>query len=165
MLLANNRGPFGFQGLAGSADVQNLQGALVSLAQATQQPSINPGGTPSGVMDDGTMNGLAAAMPMISASLPSWLYIAMQTAMLFGPTSAQAKDFATSYATQLITACNAAALQYKVNPGTPVPLLPAAPGFLNFGAGWYKQPWGLLLIAVGLFGFYKFFIADKKPSA
>ena len=80
----------GTHALAGDANIENLQRALVNLAQAANRPAINPG-VVSGVMNDATMTAVSAALGIITEELPSWLYLALQAGMIAGATTSKAK--------------------------------------------------------------------------
>lgn len=151
--------------LMGSAQIQQLQQALKNLAIATQRPVIDPGPV-TGDLNDQTMVSISSAMDLLTEQLPSWAFLGIQGAMLLGATTTQAKSIVTQYAPQLTVACNAAAVKFKVNPTAPVPTPAAQPSMLAqlFAPGWYKQPWGIALILVGAFGFYKIFLTSPSKS-
>lgn len=158
----------------GTAETENLQRALANLAQATQRPAINPGQI-SGVVDDGTMMAIQASLGLLTEELPSWMYLGLQAALMAGATTSTAKGYVGQYATQLTVAINTAAVKLKVNPpqgtvmtwaGSPQPGVTTNPGFLAtlFAPGWYKTPQGMLMIAIGLFIGYKFFVAPSNKA-
>jgi len=164
MLLTGNHGNYlgapGLAGLAGKAEVENLQRALTNLSIATQRPAINPGAV-TGVMNDATVTAVSSAMGLLTEELPSWLYLALQAAMIAGASTSQAKQYVEQYATQLTIAANTASVKYKVN--TPVPTQqPQIVGF--FAPGWYKTPFGMLLIGGAAFLIYYFVIKPRQAS-
>jgi len=146
-------------GAAVKADIENLQRALTNLATATQRPQINPGPI-TGTVDSGTVTAVSAAMGLLTESLPSWLYLASQAALIGGASTSVAKEFVGTDATQLTIAANTAALKFP-KPGTVLTPLPAT-GF--FAPGWYKTPAGLALIGVAAFIVYKFVIAPRRAT-
>lgn len=156
--------------LRGDANVEKLQRSLQGLSQAMQRPAIYCQVT--GVMDDQTMMSLSAALDPLTEQLPSSVYLAMKGAMLLGETTATAKQYATQYAVQLSTAADAAAVKFKVQSPQGVVMTfvgaqpaPATGPFATlFPAGWYMQPWGMLLIGVGLFAGYKLFFAAPSKA-
>lgn len=144
--------------LAGSPAVETLQRSLVNLAIATNRPQINPGQI-TGVVDDNTMVAINSAMGILTEDLPSWIYLALQTAMIAGSTTAAAKKAVEQYAAQLTIAANTAAVKYRTAPlpAAPVPITASIFDSL-FPVGWYTRPsWGWLIVLGGLFGAYKLF--------
>lgn len=142
--------------LAGSPSVEQLQRALTNLAIATNRPAINPG-VVSGVVDDNTMVAVNAALGILTEELPSWLYLALQTAMIAGSTTTAAKKAVEQYAAQLTIAANTAAVKFKTTmpPAPPVPVSSSIFDKL-FPTGWYTRPsWGWAIVLLGLFGGYK----------
>lgn len=151
-------------GLMGTAEVQNLQRALANLAIATQRPAISPGAYATGVVDDATMTAVVAALGVMSDQLPSSVYLPLQAALAIGSSTATAKNFVSSYATQLTVAANTAAAKYRVAPVGPLPF--QMPSFLSqlFAPGWYRTPFGMILIgAVGYIAYKK--LGNKKGSS
>lgn len=157
--------------LAGDPNIETLQRALTNLAQASGRPAINPGPI-TGALNDATMAAVSSALGIITEELPGWMYLALQAAMIAGSTTSKAKQIVTQYASQLAMAANAAAV--KMRPSTNVAtfqpihatMVTQAPTFWQsaFGPVWYKSPLGIALIGLGLFGFYKFFIAAPKAQ-
>ena len=156
---------FTLQGLRGNAAVEGLQKALVNLAQATQRPAINPGPV-DGIVGSQTMAAVSAALGLLSEELPNWLYLALQTAMIAGANTSQAKQFVTSYAPQLTIAANTAAVKFKTAAPVVQPAAtPANTGFLStiFPPGWYKRPsLGWVIVGIGAFAGYKLILAPSK---
>ncbi len=165
--------------MGGDPNVQALQQALTNLAQASGRPAINPGPI-SGVMNDSTVAAVAAGLQIMTEELPSWLYLVLQAALVAGSATSKAKTIVTQYAGQLTIAANAAAA--KIHPATSGParwastptdvaqFQPMQPTVTStvtqmFAPGWYKTPIGIAIIALGLFGVYKLFIAPPKPAA
>lgn len=149
--------------LAGSPAVEQLQRALVNLAIATNRPQINPGQV-TGVVDDNTMVAINAASGILTEELPSWLYLAMQTAMIAGSTTAAAKKYVEQYAAQLTIAANTAAVKYKTAAPIPTATPSTAGSIFNsiFPIGWYSRPSLGWLVVLGTgFGAYKLFFAKK----
>ncbi len=144
--------------LAGSPAVEGLQRSLINLAIATNRPQINPGAV-TGVVDDNTMVAVNAALGILTEQLPSWLYLALQTAMIAGSTTAAAKKAVEQYAAQLTMAANTAAAKYKTT--APLPATTTTTGGIwdtLFPVGWYARPslgWGVVIV-LG-FGAYKIF--------
>jgi hypothetical protein len=148
--------------LAGDANVENLQRALINLAQATQRPAINPGRV-SGIVDDPTMTAVQAAVGLLSEELPTWAYLGLQAALATGATTSTAKNFVTQYAAQLTVAMNTAAVKFKVNAPQGGGMIPMGPqGF--FVPGWYKTPAGMVLIGIAAFVIYKLFLQDRPAT-
>ena len=160
--------------LAGDPNIETLQRSLTNLAIASGRPAINPGQV-TGTMNDATMAAVSSALGILTEELPGWLYLALQAAMIAGSTTSKAKAVVTQYASQLAMAANAAAV--KMRPGSniatfqPIQATSIGPAttpttFLQtmFGSPWYKSPLGIALIGLGLFGFYKFFIAAPKAQ-
>jgi len=153
--------PVTLRGLAGSADVENLQRALANLAIATNRPQINPGNA-DGVVGDRTVSAVIAGMDLMTEHLPTWAFLAIQAGLAAGAMTSQAKGIVTQFAAPLTVAANTAAQKFKVNP-TGGALIPANQGF--FAPGWYKTPAGIaLLIIVGFVG-YKLFLSEPKKAA
>lgn len=160
-------------GLDGKADVENLQRALINLAQATGRPAINPGGV-TGVVDSGTVSAVTAALGLLTEELPSWLYLTLQGGLILGSTTAQATKLVEQYATQLTIAANTAAVKFKApqTGGKTMTFMPnailvnqhATPSS-GIPSGWYKTWWGIALIAIGAFGAYKIFLAPPPKAA
>lgn len=146
--------------LAGDANVENLQRALINLAQATQRPAINPGKV-TGVVDDSTMTAIQSATGLLSEELPTWAYLGLQAAFAAGAMTSTAKNFVQQYATQLTVACNTAAVKFKTAPPAVAVQTNPVTGF--FVPGWYKTPAGMVLIGIALFVGYKLFV-EKKAS-
>lgn len=160
--------------LAGDPNIETLQRALTNLALASGRPAINPNGI-TGTLNDATMAAVSSALGIITEELPGWLYLALQAAMIAGSTTSKAKQIVTQYASQLAMAANAAAVKMRPMGNSSVAIfqpqyaaqpVPTAMSFLQsvFGSPWYKSPLGIGLIALGLFGFYKFFIAAPKAQ-
>lgn len=147
--------------LRGTTEVNNLQQALINLSVATQRPAINCRIT--GTVDDQTATALSAALGLLTEQLPSWLYLGLQGALVFGASSTTVKEYIASYATQLTIAANTAAVKYKTNP--PPVLVPTTTQTGFFTAGWYKTPLGLFLIAAALFAGYKIFLSPPAKKA
>lgn len=145
-------------GLHGTSEIETLQKALNNLGVATQRPSITC--AVNGTIDDATMLALAAGLELLTKELPTWLYVGLQGAMVFGVGNATAKKYVGQYATQLTLAANTAATKFKVTPPVIAPV--AAPGF--FAPGWYKEPRGLILIAAVGIGGYLIFSSRRAPT-
>lgn len=161
------RGPSFLNGLSGNANIETLQRALTNLAISSGRPAINPGPI-TGELNDSTMVAVSAAHGIITEQLPSWMYLALQAAMMVGATNSTAKSYVAQYAPQLTIAINTAAVKYKQQPPTSGnaiwngPITVQQPSIFAslFPVDWYKRPtWGLALVLVGAFGFYKFFLA------
>jgi len=161
------RGPSFLNGLnAANASIETLQRALTNLAISSGRPAINPGPI-NGVLNDSTMVAVSAAHGIITEQLPSWMYLALQAAMMVGATNSTAKSYVTQYAPQLTIAINTAAVKYKQQQPSsnvmiyqPAATQPQGVFAALFPVDWYKKPtWGLALALIGAFGFYKFFIA------
>jgi len=157
--------------LRGDANVEKLQRSLQNLSQALQRPAIFCQIT--GVMDDQTMMSISAALDPITEQLPSSVFVALKGAMMIGETTDTAKQFATQYAVQLSTACDAAAVKFKTqsqsvamtfNPPGAVAPTSTNPFATLFPVGWYKQPWGMALIALGAFAIWKLFFAAPTKA-
>ena len=146
--------------LQGSAAVEQLQRALQNLARATRQPAIDPRQI-TGFVDDMTVTNVDAALSfMTSKELPSFIYLALQGALQSG-SLAYAKQIIEQYASQLTIAANKVSMQRiakTVIIRDPMQLQGSLGAFFE---GWYKKPWGILLIALGAFGVYKIFIAKE----
>ena len=156
-------------GLNGNASIESLQRALLNLSIATQRPAINPGPI-DGVVGGQTMAAVNAALGLLTEELPSWLYLALQAAMMVGADTAQAKQYVAQYAPQLTIAANTAAVKYKTaGPAPTAPaMVPAETGFFStlFPTGWYKRPsLGWVLIGIGGLAFYKLFLASPSKTA
>lgn len=164
--------------LMGSGEVENLQRALTNLAVATGRPASNPGPI-TGEVTDATMTALASSIGLLTESLPAEVYLPLQGAFAFGATSATAKKIVGQYATQLTVACNTAAVKFKNNtgsaPGKTITagnsgtiLMPSTGPMASisqfFAPGWYKTPFGLLLIAGSAYLTYRFLFADPKKA-
>lgn len=158
--------------LAGDPNIETLQRALTNLAIASGRPAINPNGI-TGTLNDATMAAVSSALGIITEELPGWMYLALQAAMIAGSTTSKAKQIVTQYASQLAMAANAAAVKLRPSSSNVAIFQPAAvvtlspqPTFWQsaFGPVWYKSPLGIGLIALGLLGFYKFFIAAPKAQ-
>lgn len=152
----------------GDPNVESLQRALTNLAIASGRPAINPGAI-SGTLNDATMAAVSASLGFITEELPSWLYVALQAALVLGSTTSQAKTAVTKYAGQLAMAANAAAAKMHPAGGIdvayqppPTVVQPMTSTFSPFAPGWYKTPFGIALILLVGFGVYKLFLA--KPS-
>lgn len=174
----------------GDPNIEALQRALLNLSQASGRPAINPGAV-SGVLTDATMAAVVAAHGILTEELPSWMYLALQAALIAGSTTSQAKAIVTQYAGQLAMAANTAAA--KLHPGgtatggtirlpngTVVNVNAAAgntitaasdspftlPGSVSefFAPGWYKTPMGIALLLLVGFGVYKFFLAPPSRA-
>lgn len=163
MLLATQQGRHALQGLAynsqlrmglaGSAENQALQQALVGLATATNRPQINPGKV-DGVINTQTVMAVIAATDLLSESLPSWAFLSLKAATA----SAAASKTATTQAVKgiealagpLTIAVQTAAVKFKQNPAL-IPVAPVEP--------WYKTPIGMIAIGVGLLVGYKVLLA------
>lgn len=148
--------------LDGPSEIENLQRALINLSIATQRPAINTQVT--GTVTDSTMLALSAALGLLTEELPSWLYLGLQGATMFGATNSTAKKYVGEYATQLALAINTAAVKYKQTPPVPAPPAPVATQPSFFAPGWYKTPIGVALIAVVAFVGYKLLIAPSKKA-
>jgi hypothetical protein len=146
--------------LMGSAQVQQLQQALKNLAVSTQRPVIDPGPA-TGDINDATMVAVSSAMGLLTEDLPSWAYLTIQGALLAGATSSTAKNMVVQYAPQLTQAINAAAVKFHVNP-TPTTTPVVAPSTSLFAPGWWKQPWGIALLAIAAFAVYKVVLAPPS---
>jgi len=164
--------------LAGSATVEQLQRALKGLAEVWNRPAIDPG-TVTGVVDDATMAALTAALGILTEELPSTVYLALQGALIAGSTTSYAKNLVTQYAPQLTIAINTAITKKKqriaaqqpttttTTVTTPPITIPTStnPFAQLFAPGWYKQPFGIALIAIAAFGVYKLFLAPRPAPA
>lgn len=161
-----SRGMFGLADMAGSANVQQLQQALVNLAIATNRPAINPG-VVNGEVNDQTVIAVSSAMGLITEELPNSIYLILQAALLVGSATTQAKKYVEQYAPQLTIAANTAALKYKQQPVVPtVTYQPPTSFFGNlFAPGWYKTPVGIGIIGIGAFIVYKLFFAPRSAAA
>lgn len=166
---------------AASAAITQLQQALVGLAQTSGRPAINPG-TIDGILGNNTMMAVAAAHQILAEKAPKdYLVLALNTALIFGSTTSQAKAVVTSYAPQLTIAIKAATAGYATGiipkPSTtpPTQFLMYDAQLLTPGGGgggaaaaaatpWYKTWWGIGAIAVGAFGAYKFLTAPAKAA-
>lgn len=146
--------------LMGAGEIETLQRSLINLSVATARPAINCKIT--GIMDDQTMVALSSAVGLLSEELPSWAYLGLQAVMAGGSTSSTAKKYAGEYASQLAIACNTAAIKFKATPTAPVVAPTTTVGF--FAPGWYKTPFGLLLIAGVAFLGYKFILAPTPKA-
>lgn len=162
MLLTTNHG---YLGLAGSANVQQLQQALVNLAIATNRPAINPGPV-TGEMNDQTVVAVSSAMGLLTEELPGSVYLALQAGLLIGSATSQAKKYVEQYAPQLTIAANTAAIKFKQQPvAAQIPLPAMQTSFFGdlFAPGWYTKPMGIAIIGIGAFVIYKLFFS--RPSA
>lgn len=168
------RGPSFLNGLNGNANIETLQRALTNLAISSGRPAINPGPI-TGDLNDSTMVAISAAHGLITEELPSWMYLALQAAMMVGATNSTAKSYVAQYAPQLTIAVNTAAVKFKQQaPSSNTATLYMPDGGLPgaqpvgvfaslFPIDWYKRPtWGLALVLIGAFGFYKYFLAAPK---
>lgn len=168
MLLTHtqSRGMFGLADLASSASVQQLQQALVNLAISTGRPAINPGAV-TGEMNDQTVVAVSSAMGLLTEELPSSVYLILQAGLLVGSATTQAKKLVEQYAPQLTIAANTAALKFHQQPpAVPVVVQPQTSFFGNlFAPGWYKTPFGMVIIGVGAFAIYKLFLAPRPAAA
>lgn len=160
-----SRGMFGLADMAGTANVQQLQQALVNLAIATNRPAINPGAV-TGTMNDQTIVAVSSALSLIVEELPNSIYVILQTALLVGSATTQAKKYVEQYAPQITIAANAAALKFKQQPVAP-PVPYQAPSFFGdlFAPGWYKTPIGIGIIGVSAFIVYKLFFAPRSAAS
>lgn len=150
--------------LMGSPQITQLQQALKNLAVQTQRPVIDPG-PPTGDLNDQTMTAVAASLDLLTEELPSWAFLAIQGGLVLGATNSYAKSMVTQYAPQLVTAINAAAVKFKVNPTAPVAPTVQPSFFASlFAPGWYFQPWGIALIAIGALAIYKVVLAPPAKS-
>jgi hypothetical protein len=145
-------------GLYGTSEIETFQKALNNLGVATQRPAITC--AVNGTIDDATMLALAAGLELLTKELPTWLYVGIQGALVFGVSNATAKKYVGQYASQLTIAANTAATKFKVTPPVVVPAAP--PGF--FAPGWYKEPRGLILIAAIGLGGYLIFSSRRAPA-
>lgn len=163
-----SRGMFGLADLASSASVQQLQQALVNLAISTGRPAINPGAV-TGEMNDQTVVAVSSAMGLLTEELPSSIYLVLQAGLLVGSATSQAKKLVEQYAPQLTIAANTAAIKFQSHqqpPTVPVVVQPETSFFGNlFAPGWYKTPFGMVIIGVGAFAIYKLFLAPRPAAA
>lgn len=145
--------------LQGPAEVKSLQTALKNLSVATQRPDIDPG-TIDGTVGAQTVQSVIAAQTLLSAELPSWAFVALQAALAAGAMTSKAKEAVAAAAVPLTVAANTAAVKFKK------PTLPVPAGIASFfGPGWYKTPFGMLLIAGGVFVGWKLFFATPTKAA
>lgn len=139
--------------LMGANEIENLQRALNNLGIATQRPAVTCKVT--GVVDDATMLAINAALGLLTEELPTWLYVGVQGALIFGISNSTAKQYIGQYATQLTLAANTAAVKFKTQPVQTPPVV------VGVAAEWYKTPLGIALIAGGVLAAYVLFIKPR----
>lgn len=130
--------------------IKGLQDALVALAQATGNQAINPGSS-SGVLDDATMRAVAQSFSLITGQLPTIERLGFQAALVFGATTAFAKQATMRYANVLTAALNATAQRYA----SQHPSSSGMPTMPFEDTPWYKTPLGIVAILGGGFLTYK----------
>lgn len=128
--------------------VQQMQLALVTLAQKSNRPNIKPDVT-TGFLTDGTMNAVVAAMDILTNALPAMEYLALQAALLIGATTDSAKSVVLQYAPDIAAAALGASL--TVTPASSSPAI--------FSLAWFETPLGLGILLIGGILGYKLFIA------
>ncbi len=138
---------------AGDPDVVALQAALAQLSMAALRPGINPG-PQTGVVNDQTMSGVVNALDILNETLPSWVQIVLQAAMIGGATTSVARAAVKDNALYLAAAASAGALKYGgPQYGGFMPALPQP---------WYASPSGMIILGVGAIVVYKIL---HKPKA
>jgi len=174
---------------AASAQITALQQALLALSQASGKPAINPGPI-DGILSNQTMMAVAAGLQTAAAKIPQDTVMKIVSAALaLGATTTQAKTTVTNYAVSITTVIKAATVAYatglvKGSTGTAVlpPPVVIDPANIDWGTAkpasaitsfltptastpWYKQWWGIALIAVGALGAYKLLTAPKPTAS
>lgn len=156
MMLMRSNAP-SLMGLGAAADVQNLQQALLALAQKTGNAAINPGPI-NGTLNDQTMTALQGAITYVAKDLPSSIYVPLQALMIGGATTSMAKQYVEQYATPLAMAINAANAKIagSAPPGAVIVPTPA----------WYQTTIGKIgIVAAVLGGVWYFFFREPTAKA
>lgn len=161
---------YGLGALPSSPAIGDLQRSLIGLAQASGNPTINPGAA-DGIVGMKTITAVVSAMSLLTRHLGQIGGVIQAGLGIYSiADQARAGQIIAQYAPQLNDAAKKATLAIATGQQSPgmTPAIPTpAPGMIPgmVGTPWYKTWWGIGAIGVGVVGLLAILLVPPRRAA